>query len=395
MTTSNSPPTATTIGKRSRPLTPRRSSTTSSNASNLSSSSASSPETKIARSSRSPDTSSTSIEGSETNRPILCTLPPTCNRHHITLANSKELERHYATYHAHVCEEPGCGCVFPEAKLLELHQTECHDSLAALRKERGEKIFGCMSATCTRYFQSPKARRLHMIEAHKYPKEFFFAVTNKGIGGLLKRWGEGASMIRGEWKPRTKVKEKAGEVDRMVVEEDEDSSSEEDEEAVEEVDMDELERTPRPGARPLHPASPPKTSDVDALAEGMSSLTLIPSSIRFGRGGRGGGLGIKGRGRGGRGGVVPPQVINSNSGGHQRSTSTSSITETKQLQGASGAPGGGNARGRGGKKGKGHRTSASIGMEMDVSAGEGGDVVLLPPAGASGAERSRGSGRAI
>lgn len=292
--------------------------------------------------------------------------------------------------------------MFPEARLLELHQTECHDPLAAVRKERGEKIFGCMVASCDRYFQSPKARRLHMIEAHKYPKEFFFAVTNKGIGGLLKKWGEGVSMVRGEWKPRdkddTKPKKGKGKTDtgdKMLVENDDDdeSPSEEEEDPVQEVDMEELERTPKPGVRTLHPTSPPKSggvkSDVDALADGMSSLSLIPSSIRFGRGGRGGGLGVRGRGRGGRGGIVPPQGAVPNTGGHQRSTSSSSATDAKQL-GASGS-----GRGRGGKKGKGHRTNASIGtgMEMDVPGGEGGDPVVLPPAGASKAERGRGSGR--
>ena len=27
-------------------------------------------------------------------------------------------------------------------------------------------------------------------------------MTNKGVGGLLKRWGEGASLVRNVWKPR-------------------------------------------------------------------------------------------------------------------------------------------------------------------------------------------------
>src|SRR5690349_5558082 len=110
-----------------------------------------------------------------------------------------------------------------------------------------------MVAACTRFFQTPKARRLHMIEAHKYPKEFFFAVTNKGIGGLLKRWGEGASMIRGEWKPRDgedrkKDQGKTEDKDRMAVEDDNDDGDESpSNEEIEEVDMEELERTPRPG----------------------------------------------------------------------------------------------------------------------------------------------------
>ncbi|TFK79069.1 hypothetical protein K466DRAFT_445681, partial [Polyporus arcularius HHB13444] len=73
---------------------------------------------------------------------ILCSLPPTCHppNRPTRLAGTRELEQHYALYHAHVCEEKGCGCVFHDARLLELHQTECHDPIAAVRQERGEKI---------------------------------------------------------------------------------------------------------------------------------------------------------------------------------------------------------------------------------------------------------------
>lgn len=58
--------------------------------------------------------------GAGRRHPLLCTLPPTCAHRPTPLANTKELESHYATCHAHVCEQKGCGCVFPEARLLEL-----------------------------------------------------------------------------------------------------------------------------------------------------------------------------------------------------------------------------------------------------------------------------------
>ena len=66
-----------------------------------------------------------SLHGSDAapgSEPLLCTLPPTCNppNRPTPLANSTELEKHYAKYHAHVCEERGCGCVFPEERLLAL-----------------------------------------------------------------------------------------------------------------------------------------------------------------------------------------------------------------------------------------------------------------------------------
>lgn len=158
---------------------------------------------------------------------------------------------------------------------MELHQTECHDTLAAIRKEKGEKIFACHlpPTTCNRVFQTPKARRLHLIQVHGYPKEYFFAVTNKGVGGLLKKWGEGASMIRGQWKPREdEVKDQ--QIDEQI-----------DEEPYDEEDLD-GEDTAIEDQDITNPVSQRSSSDVDNLAQSMDALSLVPSSVRFGRGGQ-------------------------------------------------------------------------------------------------------------
>jgi len=216
-----------------------------------------------------------------------------------------------------------------------------------------------------------------LIEVHKYPKEFFFAVTNKGIGGLLKKWGEGASMIRGNWKPRDLEKKKEEEEEeeggRMILE----NTNEDDKSSSEEVDMEDSEKTPKPGVRSLRPDDSLSRSgdtrsnvsaDVDVLAEGMSSLALIPSSVRFGRGSRGGGWGTRGRGRG----------WNSPSDAGNTST-VGSATDTRQAGG----------KDRGGRRAKGHhRVGASngTGMQIDVPSGGAGDV-------ASRTERGRGSSR--
>ena len=76
--------------------------------------------------------------------------------------------------------------------------------------------FACHIETCPKLFTTPKNRRLHLIQTHGYPKEYFFAVTNKGVGGLLKKWGEGASLIRGSWKSR----ESSNSTDKMDIEND-------------------------------------------------------------------------------------------------------------------------------------------------------------------------------
>lgn len=160
--------------------------------------------------------------------------------------------------------------------------------------------FACHLVSCPRLFQTPKARRLHLIQAHSYPKEYFFAVTNKGVGGLLKRWGDGASMIRGTWKPRDNQKEqKDSEDDDMALDEDdeeEDSdeseeSSSGDEQNGEETpkirNHQELEEIPRRGNGKVQATT---DRDIDKLASSINSLSLVPPSIRFGRGGKNGGF---------------------------------------------------------------------------------------------------------
>jgi hypothetical protein len=128
-------------------------------------------------------------------------------------------------------------------------------------------------------FANPKARRLHLIAAHSYPKEYFFAVTNKGIGGLLRRWGDGASLLRGQWHPRD-TEGNAGDEDILTEGEEPfapDSTSvpalpgrEGTTETIDEGDMD--------GDKNEDP-------EMDALARDVSALGLVPSSVRFGRGG--------------------------------------------------------------------------------------------------------------
>ncbi|THH07966.1 hypothetical protein EW145_g3034 [Phellinidium pouzarii] len=246
--------------------------------------------------------------------PLLCTLPPTCHppRNAPTaLADSQELEAHYAKFHAHVCADKSCAAVFPNARLLELHQTECHNPLALVRKERGEKIFACHLEFCSRLFINPKKRRLHLIQVHGFPKEYFFAVTNKGVGGLLKRWGEGASLIRGSWKARDDEgrNEEVMEVEGNGIEEgsddsDDDESKDEEMPSAGTVNADKLPSTdPRKTENfaskkgdsserqsRLTPAKIPhaQNDDVDRMINSMGSLSLVPPSIRFGRGGKSG-----------------------------------------------------------------------------------------------------------
>lgn|SRR6267142_1911551 len=164
--------------------------------------------------------------------------------------------------------------------------------------------FACHLSSCPRVFTTPKARRLHLIDVHAYPKEYFFSVTNKGIGGLLRRWGEGASLLRGSWRPRDAVEISEGESDeefaspprQLSLDQHSDPDGEGDNEILEGGDP----FSPNSTSTPIL-ADQKATADtvdnggvvegrdadaeMDALAGDVSALSLVPSSIRFGRGG--------------------------------------------------------------------------------------------------------------
>lgn len=136
------------------------------------------------------------------------------------------------------------------------------------------------------------------------------------MGEMLRRWGEGASLVRGDWRPREPAEED-GSSDEDDAMEDDDSESTH---LTQKESMNGRQAPPHmhPTAstsalRPLPAAQPPRPKSasvgpsasarppvplsksvasssssiptaLDALADTMSSLSLVPSSIRFGRG---------------------------------------------------------------------------------------------------------------
>ena len=140
----------------------------------------------------------------------------------------------------------------------------------------------------------------------------------------MKKWGEGASLIRKEWKTRGDNKDKGekedvvdmnhrgGEEDNMAVDdEDEDDEDDDEDDEEEEEEEPDLEATPRMLPRrtigvqsPQLSSHPDTTRDRDGnndltnLTESLNSLAIVPNSIRFGRGGKSGGFIPRGQGRG-------------------------------------------------------------------------------------------------
>ncbi|KAF8705401.1 zinc finger protein, partial [Rhizoctonia solani] len=245
---------------------------------------------------------------SDSNPPryLVCSLPPTCAppRHPTSLGSLRELEEHYKKYHTHICKEgncrnePGGAKIFPDARMLELHQTEYHDELARIKNERGESTVGALSTTYPIIYlphATPHTgRRLHLIDAHGYPKLFFFAVTKHGVGGLLARYGEGATLIRKPWKPRAE-NQGAGKEESDSDGDDDTKSSSALHNTVDQPATP-LAAEAGPSQTPSVPLSKPR-EDLDDLASSMKSLSLVPTSIRFGRGARRAGF-VRGTTRG-------------------------------------------------------------------------------------------------
>lgn len=120
-----------------------------------------------------------------------------CDPCRLEFSNITAYEYHYESKHANVCSI--CQKIFPGAEWLKLHLDELHNVLLKLQKERGGKIVSliiylymcvdlsffflkhkCYVETCSKYFSTPKMRRLHLIDKHKYPKHFPFDLVFTG-----------------------------------------------------------------------------------------------------------------------------------------------------------------------------------------------------------------------
>ncbi|OAA43115.1 C2H2 type zinc finger domain protein [Metarhizium rileyi] len=199
-----------------------------------------------------------------------CTLPP--HKGPITFRTYHEYESHYNMFHSNRCLD--CHRNFPSEHLLAVHIEEYHDPLVRVRRDKGEHTFSCFVEGCERKCLTHQKRRLHMIDKHMYPKNFFFGVTKEGIDGrrsLLvehdhRRRRSSAASISHESRRRA-----------STLEEKDVSANHEGE-----------------NNKPLYSEDvkekPPKNADADMadLTGAMSALHFVPPSIRFGRGGRAG-----------------------------------------------------------------------------------------------------------
>jgi len=67
-----------------------------------------------------------------------------------------------------------CHGRFPQLRWLELHVAERHDQFFKTLVKSGRKMYACLVDSCGRTFKNGKARRLHLVDFHHFPKSFVF-----------------------------------------------------------------------------------------------------------------------------------------------------------------------------------------------------------------------------
>ncbi|KAK3375172.1 hypothetical protein B0H63DRAFT_482070 [Podospora didyma] len=232
-----------------------------------------------------------------------CSLPP--HKEALVFSSYDEYEAHYRNQHGNRCHE--CRRNFPSAHFLDLHIEEMHDSFLAVKRERGEHTYSCFVEGCERKCSTPQKRRMHLIDKHMYPKNFFFAVTKEGIDGrqsLLLEGGEShrrrrssvatiattAANSRRRKPPSSSAfnpPSPSGEGSSSLAERPEMTDSEA-VDAKHQPREDAAAGSQQGNAGNSSREKPAAASDVEMadLVDAMSSLRFIPPSVRFGRGGK-------------------------------------------------------------------------------------------------------------
>lgn len=134
--------------------------------------------------------------------------------------------------------------------------------------------YSCFVEGCERKCMTPQKRRLHLIDKHMYPKNFFFAVTKEGIDGkrsLLIENGHRRRSSAGSQAQAKELRRRANTLEKGAPNSDNKSQAP-------------LSSTTTQADKSK--AKPEKSVDTDMadLTGAMSALQFVPTSIRFGRG---------------------------------------------------------------------------------------------------------------
>ncbi|KAL2270390.1 hypothetical protein VTJ83DRAFT_2574 [Remersonia thermophila] len=226
------------------------------------------------------DLSESSLHGNG-GMEMRCSLPP--HKGTEVFSTYAEYESHYRQQHSNRCAQ--CRKNFPSARFLELHIEETHDAFVQARRERGERTYSCFVEGCDRKCSTPQKRKMHLVDKHMYPKNFFFAITRDGIDGRRSLLLEGRRH-----KPRHSSEPPAA------------SSSSQNQGATRGSSLGPEKQHVRAAPESLEKAttqdlslcepeqraeqSPGEQPDqeMEDISRAMAALQFVPPSVRFGRG---------------------------------------------------------------------------------------------------------------
>ncbi|UNI14393.1 hypothetical protein JDV02_001025 [Purpureocillium takamizusanense] len=194
-----------------------------------------------------------------------CSLPP--HKSAIGFNSYGDYETHYLQFHTNRCLE--CSKNFPSDHLLGVHIEEWHDPLVRVRRDKGEHTYSCFVEDCDRKCLTHQKRRMHMIDKHMYPKNFFFSVTKDGIDGR-----RSLLVDHGHHRRRSSATIQSKETRRRASTID-DAQTETTSEHISTIGEDK-------GSEGNSKQS--QDADMADLTGAMSALQFVPPSVRFGRG---------------------------------------------------------------------------------------------------------------
>lgn len=231
---------------------------------------------------------------------ISCNFLPNCNQR--PFSSYAEFESHYHQQHSNRCHE--CHRNFPSERYLTIHIAENHDVFNELKKEKGEKTFQCFVEGCDRLCSTPQKRRLHVIDKHGFPKDFYFRVVDYGIdncNSLLRNprryskstQGEGGtssgtSVPSSPESTRTVGRsENPNRAGGLVESKEVEMKDPEKPGRVEKSDsllFTKIPRLAREGGKEVKAIDTDK--DMQDITDMMATVKLVPRQVRFGRGGK-------------------------------------------------------------------------------------------------------------
>lgn len=119
--------------------------------------------------------------------------------------------------------------------------------------------FSCFVEGCERKCLTHQKRRMHLIDKHMYPKNYFFGITKDGIDGRKSLINDAHRQRRSSVASQMKVDARPDKAEATKQTEPSTTTSAQ----ADKKDVD---------------------TDMEGLTGAMSSLKFIPSNVRFGRG---------------------------------------------------------------------------------------------------------------